>query len=91
MKKITLLSVFMIAASAMFAQTAIPGKSTPKGSNQPNLTKPVNTADVKGAGVNNPVGKNGGNTTKPVSIEKVNLKKIGGAAAAPAMPAKRGN
>jgi hypothetical protein len=80
MKKITLLSVFMIAASAMFAQTAIPGKSTPKGSNQPNLTKPVNTADVKGAGANNPIGKNTGNTVKPVTADKISIKKTGGAA-----------
>ena len=77
MKKITLLSVFMIAASAMFAQTAIPVKSTPKVSNQPNLTKPVNTADVKGAGANNPVGKNPRNTVKPVTVDKVNTTKAG--------------
>lgn len=68
----------MIAASAMFAQTANPTKPNPKGSNHSNITKPMNTADLKGAGVNNPVGKNGGSTSKPVSVGKVNIKNIDG-------------
>lgn len=67
----------MIAASSMFAQTANPSKPNPKVSNQSNITKPMNPADAKGAGVNNPVGKNGGNKAKPVSIDKVNIKKTG--------------
>jgi len=77
MKKLALLSVLVFAASTTFAQTAMPGKSTPKVSNQPVLTKPVNTADVKGAGKNNPVGKSGVNTSKPAVADKVNSTKVG--------------
>ena len=75
MKKLTLLSVLMFAASSMFAQTSNPVKNISKGSNQTDPTKNLKTAEVKAAGANNPVGKV--NTPKPAGAEKAKNTKAG--------------
>ena len=74
MKKLTLLSVLMFAASSMFAQTSNPVKNI-KGSTQTDPTKNLKTAEVKAAGANNPVGKV--NTPKPAGAEKAKNTKAG--------------